>query len=474
MWSRIILPALLVTACASMGGSVTSADTAEEAVPAAEGYSGYYSGLPLELTAPDMPSIPGNTVILSDFGGVADGVTLNTEAFRKAVSSLEKQGGGHLVVPAGVWLTGPIVLKDSIDLHLEKGAFLLASPDKTQFLRDDGKVTPFITASKRSDVSITGEGIIDGNGEWWRGVKRSKVSDVEWKDYQRMGGTVAENGTLWYPFSLNHLPDIAPTYKEQERMRTHLVRFTDCTRVLVSGVTLQNSPKFHLVPQRCKHVSIVGVTVRCPWNAQNGDGIDLMQSTDVLVADCTVDVGDDGICLKAGGGSAALKDGPTARVLICGNTVFHAHGGFVIGSEFSGGIEDVVVKDNTFSGTDTGLRFKSAPDRGGHTSRIRINNVYMSDIRDQAIVFETSYVNVPVGESGKKSDSCDIWMPDFRDIVIDGLVCRDARIGVSAQGEPATIHDISVKNSTIFYTETATSLSSPGLLDLEGLKLVSW
>jgi polygalacturonase len=160
-------------------------------------------------------------------------------------------------------------------------------------------------------------------------------------------------------------------------------------------------------------------------------------------------------------------------VLICGNTVFHAHGGFVIGSEFSGGISDVVVKDNTFSGTDTGLRFKSAPCRGGKTSRIRINNVYMSDIRDQAIVFETEYVNVSVGESGSKAQTQE-FVPEFCDISIDGLICRDARIGVSAQGTAESIHDISVNNATIFYTETAASLSSPDLLNLEGVKLVSW
>ena len=322
-------------------------------------------------------------------------------------------------------------------------------------------------------MSITGEGIIDGNGEWWRGVKRGKVSDVEWADFNRMGGTQAEDGTLWYPFNLKHLPNIAEDYQAQEKMRTHMVRFTDCDRVLVSGVTLQNSPKFHLVPQRCRNVSIVGVTVRCPWNAQNGDGIDLMQSKDVLIADCNVDVGDDGICLKAGGGQAALEAGACERVLIRGNTVFRAHGGFVIGSEFSGGISDVVVLDNTFSGTDTGLRFKSAPGRGGTTARIRIKDVRMSDIRDQAIVFETSYMNVSVGETGRLEQTQD-FLPEFCDISIEGLVCRDARIGVKAQGSHETIHGISVKDAVIFYTQEAADLSSPDLLDLEGVRFVSW
>jgi polygalacturonase len=220
-------------------------------------------------------------------------------------------------------------------------------------------------------------------------------------------------------------------------------------------------------------VAIVGVTVRCPWNAQNGDGIDLMHSSDVLVADCTVDVGDDGICLKAGGGPKAAAQGATERILIRRNTVFHAHGGFVIGSEFSAGIRDVAVLDNTFSGTDTGLRFKSAPGRGGVTSRVRIRNVWMSDIRDQAIVFQTAYVNVPVGERGKSEETAQ-FMPEFCDIEVDGLVCRDARIGVSARGTAAMIHDISLRNCRIFWTEAATDLSSPDLLDLSGVELITW
>ncbi len=436
-------------------------------------YGKYYNGLPFELPVPEAPSIPDNTVILSDFGAVPDGVTLCTEAFEKAISRLGKLGGGHLVVPSGVWLTGPIVLKDRIDLHLQKGAMLIMTPDRAAFIREDGKVLPGISASKRTDVSITGEGIIDGNGEWWRAVKRNKVSDVEWKDYHRMGGVDVEEGTLWYPFDLKNVANNAPDYKAQERLRVHLVRFTDCKRVLVSGVTIQNSPRFQLVPQRCENVAIVGVTVRCPWNAQNGDGIDLMHSRDVLVADCTVDVGDDGICLKAGAGKKALEQGPTGRILIRGNKVFHAHGGFVIGSEFSAGIHDVAVLENTFSGTDTGLRFKSAPARGGKISNIRIKDVWMSDIRDQAIVFQTSYTNVHVGEKGKLEQT-EEFLPEFCDIVIDGVVCRDARIGVSAQGTPACIHDITLKDCTIFWTEKATDLDAASLLDLSGVRLLSW
>ena len=436
-------------------------------------YEKYYQNLPVVLQEPAQPSIPALTVLLTDFGGVGDGVTDNTESFAKALSALAKQGGGHLVVPAGVFLTGPISLKDHIDLHLEKNAMVLFTPDRAAHLQK-GKVVPCITASKRTDISITGEGIIDGNGEWWRGVKRGKVSDTEWNAFKRMGGTVTPKGDLWYPFDLHSFGNIADTYEAQEKMRTHLIRLTDCERILVQGVTIQNSPKFHLVPQRCKEVTIDGVTVRCPWNAQNGDGIDLMQCRNVLVVNNSVDVGDDGICLKAGAGEDGLKNGPCENILIVDNTVFHAHGGFVIGSEFSGGMFRIVVRNNTFSGTDTGLRFKSAPERGGKTGNIWISDIYMSDIQGEAVVFETSYADRPVGRDDAVAADTDAFLPDFTDIHISNVVCRDTRIGVRASGTLKMIHGISLKDCLFFYTEEASRIDDPGMLRLNNVRFETY
>jgi polygalacturonase len=436
-------------------------------------YEKYYQNLPVVLQEPAQPSIPALTVLLTDFGGVGDGVTDNTESFAKALSALAKQGGGHLVVPAGVFLTGPISLKDHIDLHLEKNAMVLFTPDRAAHLQK-GKVVPCITASKRTDISITGEGIIDGNGEWWRGVKRGKVSDTEWNAFKRMGGTVTPKGDLWYPFDLHSFGNIADTYEAQEKMRTHLIRLTDCERILVQGVTIQNSPKFHLVPQRCKEVTVDGVTVRCPWNAQNGDGIDLMQCRNVLVVNNTVDVGDDGICLKAGAGEDGLKNGPCENILIVDNTVFHAHGGFVIGSEFSGGMFRIVVRNNTFSGTDTGLRFKSAPERGGKTGNIWISDIYMSDIQGEAVVFETSYADRPVGRDDAVAADTDAFLPDFTDIHISNVVCRDTRIGVRASGTLKMIHGISLKDCLFFYTEEASRIDDPGMLRLNNVRFETY
>ncbi|MBR2747099.1 MAG: glycoside hydrolase family 28 protein [Bacteroidales bacterium] len=437
-------------------------------------YAAYYRGLPGPgMREPMLPNIPDNSLSLTEFGAIGDGITDNTEAFEKAIAALVKRGGGHLVVPAGVWLTGPITLKNRIDLHLERNAMILLSPDKAAHLKD-GKVVPGISASKRTDISISGEGIIDGNGEWWRGVKRSKVSDTEWNAFRRMGGTVTPKGDLWYPFDLKSFDNIADTYDAQEKLRTHLVRFTDCERVLVEGVALQNSPKFHLVPQRCKEVVIDGVTVRCPWNAQNGDGIDIGNCKNVLIVRNTVDVGDDGICMKGGAGAQGLSYGPCENILIEDNTVFHAHGGFVIGSEFSGGMRNIVVRHNTFSGTDTGLRFKSAPERGGKTENIWISDIYMSDIQGEAIVFETSYADRPVGRDDAVAAETEAFLPDFCDIHIDRVTCRDARVGVKASGTIRMIHDITLTDCVFFYTEEASRIDDPGMLRFDGVRFETY
>jgi len=418
-------------------------------------------------------NIPENSVSLLDFGGISDGVELNTAAFARAFEALEKGGGGRLVVPAGIFLTGPIALPSCTDLYLERGAVILFSPNKKVFF-DGKKVPPCISASKKHDVSISGEGIIDGNGAWWRPVKRSKVSDVEWKAFRRKGGTLTADESAWYPFGLKHYEDIAPTWMAQEKLRTHLIRFSDCERVNVSGVILQNAAEFHLVPQRCSDVTIRDVFVRCPWNAQNGDGIDIMQCVRVHISGCTVDVGDDGICLKGGVGQKGLEEGPCKDILIENNIVFHAHGGFVIGSEFSGGMQNIIVRNNTFSGTDTGLRFKSAPERGGLTQNIRISDICMTDIKDEAIVFQTDYVDRPAGGKEKKASNKNDFVPEFTDITISGVVCRGCNTAIRAKGTLETIHGISVSDCVFFYTDKATDIDIPGMISQKNVRMISY
>lgn len=446
----------------------------------AEDYSKHYQNLPVELKQVVSFDIPDNTVSIADFGGVGDGVALNTEAFRKAISALTKKGGGRLVVPQGVWLTGPIVLKDNIDLHIERNAIVLFSPDKSLFVDAEGKSSrcdPGIKASKRKNIAITGEGIIDGNGAQWRPVKRSKVSDTEWKRFAAIGGVERQNGALWYPWDVKAgYKNIADTPENQEKSRQDLIRLTDCENILIEGVTVQNSPRFHVHPCNSKNIIIDGITVRCPWNAQNGDAIDLSDCHQALIVNSVVDAGDDGICMKSGKAKATALVNGCEDILIEDNTVFHAHGGFVIGSEDITGMKRIVVRRCRFSGTDTGLRFKSGIGRGGKTEDIHISDIVMNDITDEAIVFQCDYVDRPAGSEGKKAKtSGSEFVPEFTDIHISNVVCRGAKTAIKAKGIEGMncIHDIEIANSTIVYTSKGADIDeATAIVKLSNVNIV--
>ena len=434
----------------------------------------YYADLPITLQQVERPTLPAKKLSLTDFGAVGDGKTLNTEAFDLAISALAKAGGGTLVIPQGIYLTGPIVLKDNICLNLERNAVIMASEDKRLFLNKDPKarVRPLISASKRSNLVITGEGCIDGNGAQWRPVKKQKVSDVEWKQFLKMGGTVTDEGQLWFPFNLKHAENIADTPQEQESMRADLLRLTDCENVLIEGVTIQNSPRFHVHPVRCRNVIIDGVTVRCPWNAQNGDAIDISNCQRVLIVNNIIDAGDDGICMKGGSGEQGLKDGPCQDILIEDNTVYHAHGGFVIGSDVSGGMKNIVVRRCRFSGTDTGLRFKSGIGRGGRTENIFISDIVMSDITQQAIVFECTYVdrkyavNFTEEGGGMKEGG---FAPDFRDIHISRVVCHNVPTAIKSVGLDGLqcVRDIHISDCHFMFSGKSTDIDAHSDINIE-------
>ena len=447
-------------------------------------YAKYYQNLPTKVAQVARPVFPATVVDLTEVGGVGDGITLNTEAFENGIKKLQKTGGGRLNVPQGIWLTGPIQLKDNIELHLEKNAIILMSPDKSLFVnpKSTSKCFAGIRASKRKNIAITGEGIIDGNGDHWRPVKRQKVSDVEWNKYKKViGGVEKDGGALWYPWNdLGGYPNIADTPEKQEKLRNDLVRFESCENVLVEGVTIQNSPKFHLHPCYSKNVIVDGVTVRCPWNAQNGDAIDFSDVNIGLIVNSTVDAGDDGLCMKSGRNKPEAPANGCADIVIQNNTVFHAHGAFVLGSETMQGMRRIVVRHNRFSGTDTGLRFKSGLGRGGKTEQLYVSDIVMTDIKDEAIVFQCDYVDRPAGSDPNAiptfTEEQKKVAPYFQDIHISNVTCNGATTGIKASGILGldNVRDIDIQNTTIVYHKTDKQIDEKtAQLKLTNVKLLS-
>ena len=417
--------------------------------------------IPFNMPAIERPAIPSNSVSIVDFGAVSDGVTLNTEAFAKAFDALARQGGGKVIVPAGIWFTGPITLLSNTELHLEQGSIILFSDNEdlypvidTNFEGLDLRrcLSP-VNATGAHDIAITGGGIIDGNGDAWREVKRRKVGDDIWKKViKRKGGVLSDDGKVWYPnegykkarLSAGSLNKPAEDLDEAEIktfLRPVLVSLRECENVLLEGVTFQNSPCWNVHPLWCKNVIINDITVRCAHYSTNGDGIDIDGCENVILTNSTFDVGDDAICIKSGKDEDGRRHARACRNLIIkGCTVYHGHGGFVIGSEMSGGVENIYVSDCSFLGTDVGLRFKSTRGRGGLVKDVWCNDIRMKDIESYGVIFNLYYAGVAASdmqnEAGADVVPVNETTPEFRDIHISNVVCAGAKQAIYVNGLP--------------------------------------
>ncbi|MDP4272730.1 MAG: glycoside hydrolase family 28 protein, partial [Bacteroidota bacterium] len=411
--------------------------------------TGYLSDLPFGMPAMTVPVFPERSVNIMDFGAVGDGQTLNTEAFANAIDHCASLGGGTVIVPPGLWLTGPVLFRSNINLHLEKGALVLFSCNHHDYpvmknpVNGSFTVRPPISGYELENIAITGEGILDGSGDTWRPVKKSKTTEEQWKKLLASGGTVDSND-IWWPtrearegeLYINDLKkknnkNLAEKDFEPARdfLRPYMLVFYKCKKVLLDGPTFQNSPKFVLYPTFCEDMVIRNIKVLNEWWAQNGDGIDINGGKNILVYNCMVNAGDDGICMKSSKSRNYDSDPVLQNVVISGCTVYHAHGGFVIGSNIDGGIRNISVKNCDFISTDIGLRFKSSRGKGGLVENIFVNNIFMKDIANEAILFDTYYEIKNLAEQEKVVEVNETT-PRFRKFYIRNIYCNGAEQAV--------------------------------------------
>lgn len=430
-------------------------------------YEYLYEGLPFEMPRVQRPVFPEHKVSVADFGGIGDGITKNTEAFEKAFEALAKKGGGTLVVPNGVWFTGPIVLRSNVNLFLDKGALILFSPDnddypivKTSFegLETRRCQSP-ISGKGLENIAITGFGAIDGAGHAWRPLKKEKVTEKHWKEVVA-GGGVLKRDNYWVPSekylkgeegSDMNVPGNLTTDEDWEAIKDFLrpvmVSLVNCKNVLLEGVTFQNSPAWNIHPLMCENVIIDGIAVRNPSYSQNGDGLDLESCKNSIIVNSSFDVGDDGICIKSGKDEDGRRRGmPTENVIIDNCKVFKGHGGFVVGSEMSGGVRNISVSNCQFLGTDVGLRFKSRRGRGGVVENIYVSNISMFDIVTYSMIFNLFYGNQSASEvleAGGYGTSAEETIPAvteetpaFRNIYFKNVASRNSGRAILFNGLP--------------------------------------
>ena len=453
---------------------------------AANPYKKYTVNLPFAMQQIKAPKIPNRRVILSDFQADPTGSRLCTDAFAKAVDALSQQGGGHLIVPRGVWLTGPIVLKSNMDFHLEKGAVVLFAPDENLYPLintsfeglDTRRCQSPLSANGAENISITGEGVIDGNGQYWRPVKKAKVTESHWNRLLSQPGSMEMKKGYWVPSEgyakgeqgANMNVPNAQTDEEwnavKRFLRPVMVSLVGCKNVLLQGVIFQNSPAWNLHPLMCENVIIDQVLVRNPAYAQNGDALDLESCKNALIINSRFDAGDDGICIKSGKDADGRRRGiPCENVVVDGCTVFAGHGGFVVGSEMSGGVRNISVRNCQFVGTDVGLRFKSTRGRGGIVENIYIDGISMSDIATYALTFNMYYGGKSVAEALADGDNNKEVVampvteetPIFRNIDIRNINCYHAGFAMEFNGLPEMpIDGINLENIYISARHDAT------------------
>ncbi|XP_010913831.1 probable polygalacturonase isoform X1 [Elaeis guineensis] len=373
----------------------------------------------------------GTAMSVEDFGGVGDGRTLNTAAFEKAVAEIERRGvaGGTLYVPPGVWLTGVFNLTSHMTLFLARGAVIKATQDTSSWPLIDalpsygrgrelpgGRYMSLIHGNGIHDVIITGEnGTIDGQGEVWWNMWRQRT----------------------LPFT-----------------RPNILELMHSKDIIISNVVFQNSPFWNIHPVYCSNVVVRNVTVLAPYDSPNTDGIDPDSSLNVCIEDCYISTGDDLVAVKSGWDEYGMAYArPSSGITIRRLTGSSPFAGIAVGSETSGGVENVLVESIHIYNTGIGIHIKTNSGRGGYIRNITVSGVNLSNVRKALRI---------AGDVGDHPD--DMYNPNALPIV-NGLTIKDVW-GVDIQ-QPGSIDGI--KNSPF----TGVCLSNVKL-NGDGTREVPW
>lgn len=398
---------------------------------------------PFEMQALERPEFPDQTFDITDYGAVMmdeDSDHINTDAFHRAIDAANEAGGGKVLVPEGDWLSGPIHLKSNINLHVEEGATIYFSTDKEDYLpvvrqRHEGveayNYSPMIYAYKLKNVAITGNGVLDAQGEHW------------WEWFEEHGSPPRAIATK-VPLSRREFGKGAG----MEGMRPNFIIFWKSEDILVEGITLNDTPMWNVHLIYSKNIIVRDVTINS-LDAPNGDGVVIDSSKDVLVEYNHFETGDDAVVLKSGMNEEALEINiPTENVVVRNfeaREVRTGSGGVVFGSETSGGIRNVHVHDAYFEGSDRGIRFKTERGRGNVIENIYIHDVRMKDVTYEAINFNTYYTG-----PGVTGPSPLIRNIHIRDIHIDGVENAIVLTGLPEKWlENMTLENITVANSEV-------------------------
>lgn len=357
----------------------------------------------------------GHVCEVRSLGAKGDGKTDDTAGIQAAIDSCASHGGGTIHFPEGTYISSPLALKSHTTLQLDKGATLRGGSDLEKFpIRPDYKWrrTALLHADDQTDIGITGQGVIDGNGPiWWEMAHQHRVPGDS-------------SGSAGYP-------------------RPMLLDFVRTTKIRIEGVTIQNSPMYNIALFFCKYVTIKGITIKNPdKGAPNTDGIDPFSTQHVLIANVTIDTGDDCVAIKTGLVERGDPDIPSRDIVIRDSTLIHGHG-LSIGSEVAAGVQNVRVERVTFRGTGAGIRVKSNRSRGNDVSGLVYKDLKMEDVATPILLTEY-YARIPETDVAAEVSKL---TPRFHDITIENLTATGAKSAGTIVGVPESpIHKVKLKN----------------------------
>ena len=351
------------------------------------------------------------------FGAKGDGVTKDTQALQSAIDACAAKGGGTVLLDHGTFLSGPLVLKSHITLDVQPGATLLGSQDHADYPPtrelNEPAVQPLLSASSADHITLRGGGIIDGAGQpWWADV-----------------------------YSHRHMPDFSPA------LRPRLILFDHCRHIRIEGLTVQNSPSWQIVLFNSTDVLIRNGKILAPARSPNTDGIDPFSSHHVRIEHMTIDTGDDNIAIKSGQPGSPGPDEPSTDITLHDCTFLHGHG-LSIGSEISGGVQNVRASHITFTGTANGIRVKSGRDRGGDIGHFTFRDLTMTNVGTPILV--TSYYGQRRGTPDAAQPVTRLT-PHFHDMRIAHLTATGAKQAGIIEGLPEspvaslTLSDVTIE-----------------------------
>jgi polygalacturonase len=367
-------------------------------------------------------------VNISDKGADVTGNNKCTEVINRMIDSLATGGGGTLFFPAGTFLTGPIMLKSNITLYFDAGSLIKFSDDFDDYLPmvqsrwEDIRVRNFksqIYAYKCENITITGRGRIDGQGEkWWNFMKEvnsGKQTDSKWQQTFRRENAEKLAGNEYLR-------------SKGDFLRPPMITIYECNNVLIEGVSLTSPPFWTVMPAFSENITIQGLTIDNPSESPNTDGIDPSSCRNVHISNCHITVGDDCIVIKSGRDEDGRDAGrPTENITITNCTMLKGHGGVVIGSEMSGDVRNIAISNCIFEGTDRGIRIKTMRGRGGVVEDIRISNIVMYNMLNEGILVTLRYQPTNPEPLSERT-------PSVNGIHISGIIVKNAQRAVAIYG----------------------------------------